>query len=118
MEIMYKIRHLLFMTTNLVEACTQKLVDDWAYLRENAGEPLGQFLDYCTYGHMIDNVVLIVTGTLHERDVNELLDKCHPLRAVRFPGLPWAVAPECEGLVSPRPGRHTPGAILLRKPIF
>lgn len=26
-------------------------------------------MDYCTYGHMIDNVVLIVTGTLHERDV-------------------------------------------------
>lgn len=67
------------MTTTLVEACTQKLVDDWAYLRQNAGEPLGTFLDYCTYGHMIDNVVLIVTGTLHERDVNELLDKCHPL---------------------------------------
>ena len=60
-------------------------------------------MDYCTYGHMIDNVVLIVTGTLHERDVQvccshpprslvhwgsepcafitaqELLDKCHPL---------------------------------------
>jgi V-type H+-transporting ATPase subunit d len=35
-----------------------------------ADEPLGQFLDYCTYGHMIDNVVLIVTGTLHERDVH------------------------------------------------
>lgn len=31
------------------------------------------------YGHMIDNVVLIVTGTLHERDVQELLEKCHPL---------------------------------------
>lgn len=31
------------------------------------------------YGHMIDNVVLIVTGTLHERDVHELLEKCHPL---------------------------------------
>ena len=28
---------------------------------------------------MIDNVVLIVTGTLHERDMQELLDKCHPL---------------------------------------
>ncbi len=35
-----------------------------------ADEPLGQFMDYCTYGHMIDNVVLIVTGTLHERDVH------------------------------------------------
>ena len=34
-----------------------------------ADEALGTFLDYCTYGHMIDNVVLIVTGTLHERDV-------------------------------------------------
>lgn len=33
-----------------------------------AEEPLGKFLDYCTYGHMIDNVVLIVTGTLHDRD--------------------------------------------------
>ena len=28
---------------------------------------------------MIDNVVLIVTGTLHERDVQELIEKCHPL---------------------------------------
>ncbi|KAG7588637.1 ATPase V0 complex c/d subunit [Arabidopsis suecica] len=28
---------------------------------------------------MIDNVVLIVTGTLHERDVQKLLEKCHPL---------------------------------------
>jgi V-type H+-transporting ATPase subunit d len=27
------------------------------------------FLDFLTYGHMIDNVVLIVTGTLHERDM-------------------------------------------------
>lgn len=36
-------------------------------------------MDFCTHGHMIDNVVLIVTGTLHERDVQELLDKCHPL---------------------------------------
>lgn len=34
-----------------------------------ADEQLGRFLDYCTYGHMIDNVVLIVTGTLHEREV-------------------------------------------------
>lgn len=34
-----------------------------------ADETLAKFLDFCTYGHMIDNVVLIVTGTLHERDV-------------------------------------------------
>ena len=41
-----------------------------------ANEPLAQFMDYCTYGHMIDNVVLIVTGTLHERDVQVCLHCC------------------------------------------
>lgn len=35
-----------------------------------ASAPLAQFLDYCTYGYMIDNVVLVVTGVLHERDVH------------------------------------------------
>jgi hypothetical protein len=38
-------------------------------MQAQADENLGRFMDYCTYGHMIDNVVLIVTGTLHERDV-------------------------------------------------
>lgn len=66
-------------TTAVVEACTQLLVDQWHFMRANADADLGKFLDYCTYGHMIDNVVLIVTGTLHERDVQELLEKCHPL---------------------------------------
>eukprot|EP00884_Botryococcus_braunii_P018056 jgi/Botrbrau1/4934/Bobra.0122s0016.1 len=66
-------------TTVIVEKCTQKLVDDWHNMRCNADEKLAKFMDYCTYGHMIDNVVLIVTGTLHERDVQELLDKCNPL---------------------------------------
>lgn len=28
---------------------------------------------------MIDNVILLITGTLHERDTQELIDRCHPL---------------------------------------
>lgn len=28
---------------------------------------------------MIDNVALLITGTLHERDTRDLLDRCHPL---------------------------------------
>lgn len=28
---------------------------------------------------MIDNIVLLITGSLHKRDVNELIEKCHPL---------------------------------------
>ena len=28
---------------------------------------------------MIDNIVLLVTGTMHQRPLSELLPKCHPL---------------------------------------
>ncbi|CAI5976472.1 unnamed protein product [Closterium sp. NIES-65] len=66
-------------TTTIVDKCTQKLVDEFDHMRCQATEPLSTFLDYITYGHMIDNVVLIVSGALHERDVHELLEKCHPL---------------------------------------
>lgn len=66
-------------TTTIVDKCTQKLVDEFNHMRCQATEPLSTFLDYITYGHMIDNVVLIVSGALHEREVHELLEKCHPL---------------------------------------
>jgi len=32
-----------------------------------------------SYAYMIDNVILLITGTLHERDTHELLERCHPL---------------------------------------
>lgn len=28
---------------------------------------------------MIDNIILLITGTLHQRPINELISKCHPL---------------------------------------
>ena len=40
---------------------------------------MSRFIDLLTYGYMIDNVALLITGTLHERDTRELLDRCHPL---------------------------------------
>lgn len=36
-------------------------------------------MDYITYSYMIDNVILLTLGTLHERDTHELLERCHPL---------------------------------------
>lgn len=56
-------------TTAIVDGCTRRLADTWQQMRTNADTPLSTFLDFCTYGHMIDNVVLIVTGLVHERDV-------------------------------------------------
>ncbi|EJC97890.1 ATPase, V0 complex, subunit D [Fomitiporia mediterranea MF3/22] len=66
-------------TSTINDKATQVLVDQFNFLRNNAVEPLSTFLDYITYGYMIDNVVLLITGTLHERDTHELLERCHPL---------------------------------------
>ncbi|KAG1822986.1 ATPase V0 complex subunit D [Suillus subaureus] len=66
-------------TATIADKATQTLVDQFNFLRSNSVEPLSKFLDYITYGYMIDNVVLLITGTLHERDTHELLERCHPL---------------------------------------
>eukprot|EP00160_Parvularia_atlantis_P011765 Unigene2316_Nuclearia_a/m.7164 Unigene2316_Nuclearia_a/g.7164 ORF Unigene2316_Nuclearia_a/g.7164 Unigene2316_Nuclearia_a/m.7164 type:complete len:353 (-) Unigene2316_Nuclearia_a:179-1237(-) len=66
-------------TATIAEKCTLKLVDEFNYMRAHAVEPLAKFLDYITFSYMIDNVVLLITGTLHERDTKELMQKCHPL---------------------------------------
>lgn len=34
---------------------------------------------FCSYSYMIDNVILLITGTLHQRSITELVPKCHPL---------------------------------------
>ena len=33
----------------------------------------------CSYSYMIDNIILLITGTLHQRSIKELIPKCHPL---------------------------------------
>ena len=80
----------------------EKYVIEFQHLRNHAVEPLSKFLDYITYdfffliyylfmnklnsiwvnfrySYMIDNIVLLITGHLHQRSVQELLPKCHPL---------------------------------------
>lgn len=61
------------------ERATAKLVVDFNYLRAQATEPLGQFMDMITYEYMIENVMLLLRGTISGRNVNELIAQCHPL---------------------------------------
>jgi V-type H+-transporting ATPase subunit d len=61
------------------ERLKEKLVTEFTHLRNNSLEPLSTFLDYITYSYMIDNIILLITGTLHQRPINELISKCHPL---------------------------------------
>lgn len=55
-------------------------------MRSVASPDLAQFMDYITYGYMIDNVVILIAGALRSFDVmgddldsEELLSRCHPL---------------------------------------
>ncbi|KAJ8303377.1 hypothetical protein KUTeg_019773 [Tegillarca granosa] len=57
----------------------EKLVIEFQHLRNQCLEPLASFLDFITYSYMIDNIILLITGTLHQRPINELIPKCHPL---------------------------------------
>lgn len=37
------------------------------------------FVSDFRYSYMIDNIILLITGTLHQRAISELIPKCHPL---------------------------------------
>lgn len=66
-------------TSALADKAMDKLVAEFRYLQANATGSLAKFMEYLTYAYMIDNVALLITGTLHERDTRELLERCHPL---------------------------------------
>lgn len=56
-----------------------KLVTEFFFLKAQSVEPLTSFLDYITYEYMIENVMLLLRGTLSGRSANELMAQCHPL---------------------------------------
>ncbi|CRG92529.1 V-type H+-transporting ATPase subunit AC39 [Talaromyces islandicus] len=66
-------------TSALAGKMTEKMVAEFRYLQAQATGSFAKFMEYLTYGYMIDNVALLITGTLHERDTRELLERCHPL---------------------------------------
>jgi len=66
-------------STTIADKCIQRMVDQFNYLRTNSVNPLSQFLDYITYGYMIDNIILLITGTIRDSNSEELKAKCHPL---------------------------------------
>ncbi|CAB4061245.1 ATPeV0D [Lepeophtheirus salmonis] len=61
------------------DALKEKLVTEFTHLRNHATGALATFLDYMTYSYMIDNIMLLMTGTLHQRPISELVGKCNAL---------------------------------------
>ena len=66
-------------TTIIAQKLNEKLVSDFNYLRANGSPLLSKFLNFIRMEYMMDNVVLILSGTLHERDTDELMRRAHPL---------------------------------------
>mmetsp|Transcript_3185 Transcript_3185/g.9045 ORF Transcript_3185/g.9045 Transcript_3185/m.9045 type:complete len:388 (+) Transcript_3185:238-1401(+) len=68
------------LTPNMLQkAAVEKLVTEFKYLRMQSVQPLSKFLDFISYEYMIENVMLLLKGALSGRDINELLEQCHPL---------------------------------------
>eukprot|EP00903_Cladosiphon_okamuranus_P007218 g7006.t1 len=63
----------------LQDRATKKLVVEFNFLKAQAQEPLSTFLEYITYEYMIENIMMLLKGTLSGRDVNELIEQCHPM---------------------------------------
>jgi len=66
-------------TSTIASKATDKLIEEFRYVRAQATGSLAKFMDFLTYAYMIDNVALLITGTLHERDSKDLVERCHPL---------------------------------------
>jgi V-type H+-transporting ATPase subunit d len=62
----------------LEQRALQKMVTEFFYMRAQAVEPLATFLDYITYEYMIENIMLLLRGTISGRSANDLLAQCHP----------------------------------------
>lgn len=66
-------------TTVIQERAANKFYREFEYVRDQTSGIFRRFMDYITFGYMIDNVALMITGTIHERDKAEILQRCHPL---------------------------------------
>lgn len=72
--------------SSLAQKLRSQYVKEFKYLRSVASPELARFMDFITYGYMIDNVVVLIAGALRSFDVmgddmnsEELLSRCHPL---------------------------------------
>lgn len=68
------------LTTSVIQSmASEKLYKEFNYVRDQLSGQSKKFMDYITFGYMIDNVTLMITGTIHARDKAEILQRCHPL---------------------------------------
>ena len=66
-------------TKALEKALKKSMVSEFHYLRGQANYPLSKFLDFITYGYMIENLCLLIKGSLKGDSADKLIESCNPL---------------------------------------
>merc|ERR1711968_258249 len=66
-------------TKSLEKALKKSMVSEFHYLRGQANYPLSKFLDFVTYGYMIENLCLLTKGALKNDTADKLIESCNPL---------------------------------------
>lgn len=63
----------------ITKACLEKLTSEFQYIQAQSVEPLTTFLDFLAREKMIDNVCMIILGTMNQKKPLEMMEKCHPM---------------------------------------
>lgn len=65
--------------STIYKKCYEKLADEFKFLKANTVEPLTTFMDFIAREKMIDNVCMIIQGSLNKKAPVDMQDKLHPL---------------------------------------
>ncbi|KAH0791955.1 V-type proton ATPase subunit d 2 [Histomonas meleagridis] len=63
----------------IYERCMQRMVQRFNDIECQAESDLKTFFQWIRIPFMIDNVVLLISGIVRNRDVTDLVERCHPL---------------------------------------
>jgi len=67
------------LVSTISKLCYQKLADDFKFVKAQTVEPLTTFMEFISREKMIDNVCMIIQGSLNKKAPHELAEKLHPL---------------------------------------
>lgn len=65
--------------SDFVVEAKARLILQFEHVRAQAMQPLATFLDYTCYSYMIDNILLLLRGSINGKRVEDLLKQCNPL---------------------------------------
>jgi V-type H+-transporting ATPase subunit d len=63
----------------LVDRCSQKFVEEFDHVRQQAVGPLATFCDFITYEYMINNICFMISSLIKGGQPEQLLAKCDPV---------------------------------------